>query len=132
MRRGATFPVLPASIVRYQRDHPEIEAMTITDVAPKFNVSRLIYIELEDFSTRADSTVQLFRGVASATVRVLEVTPDGKATVAFEQNNVSTTYPPKAPPEGIPNAGDYKMYTGTMTRLAEEIVNLFVPYQVEE
>src|SRR5688572_33444626 len=50
---GTSFPVLPASIVRYQRDFPEIEAMPITDVAPRLQVSRLIYVELEDFSTRS-------------------------------------------------------------------------------
>ena len=129
--RGATFPVLPASIIRYQRDHPEIEAMTITDVAPRFGVSRLIYVELEDFATRADASVQLFRGTASASVRVIEI-KDHKATVAFEQNHVIAAFPRKGPPDGVPNAGDYKIYVGTITELANEIVNLFVPYQVEE
>src|SRR5262245_22744716 len=30
---GTNFPVQPASIVRYQKDHPEIEALSITEVA---------------------------------------------------------------------------------------------------
>src|SRR5256885_8652398 len=50
---GVTYPVQPASIVRYQEDHPEVEAMPITDFAPKLGVGRLIYVELEDFATRA-------------------------------------------------------------------------------
>jgi hypothetical protein len=130
--QGVTYPVLPASIVRYQRDHPEDEAKAITDVAPRLGVQRLIYVELEEFSTRSDSSVQLFRGTASATVRVIEVAPDGKSTIAFERNNVVTAFPPKAPVEGIPNANDTKIYVGTLDALATEIVRLFVPYQQED
>src|SRR5437763_1545651 len=37
---GVEFPVQPAAIARYQRDHPEVEAMAITDVAPPAGVSR--------------------------------------------------------------------------------------------
>lgn len=129
---GATFPVLPASIVRYQRDHPELEALTITDVAPKFRVQRLIYVELEELATRSEASVQLFRGVASATVRVIEVADDENSTIAFEQNSVQTAFPPRAPAEGVPNAGDYKIYVGTIDALATEIVHLFVPYQLED
>ena len=130
--KGIAFPVLPASILRYQKDHPEIEASPITDVAPKFGVQRLIYVELEDFATRSDASVDLFRGTAKATVRVIEIGPDGKANSAFEQNNVGVAFPPKAPLEGIPNAGDQRIYVGTIDGLATEIVHLFVPYQVEE
>src|SRR5687768_9228015 len=59
---GTTFPVLPASIVRYQKDHPEIEAMPVTDIAPRLGVKRLIYVELEDFATRSNQQVALYRG----------------------------------------------------------------------
>jgi hypothetical protein len=129
---GTTFPVLPASIVRYQKDHPEIEAMAITDVAPKLGVTRLIYIEMEEFSTRSEQTMSLFRGMAKATVKVIEVTPDGAARVAHEVNNVAAVFPPKSPPEGIPAAGDARIYAGTIDAFATEIVHLYVPYQEEE
>ncbi|MEO6434611.1 MAG: hypothetical protein ABIP55_02470 [Tepidisphaeraceae bacterium] len=129
---GVSFPVLPASIVRYQMDHPdELEAMPITDVAPKLGVQRLIYLEVEDFVTRGDQSVDLFRGMAKVTVRVLEIT-GGKSTIAFEKSGVAAAFPPKAPAEGIPNAGDYRIYVGTLDALASEIVHLFVPYQQEE
>ena len=35
--------------------------------------------------------------------RVIEVTPDGKAKVAFEQSNVQAHFPAKAPREGLPD-----------------------------
>jgi hypothetical protein len=128
---GATFPVLPASIIRYQMDHPELEAYPITDVAPKFGVSRLIYVEVEDFATRSDRSVELYRGSAKATVRVIEIDKDGKAKIAFERPNITASYPPKAPPEGAPNLGDQKTYTGLVDAFSTEIAHLFFPYQVE-
>ena len=128
---GVTYPVQPASIARYQKDHPEVEAMTITDVAPKLGVSRLIYVEIEDFATRSDQAVELFRGQAKATVRVLEIA-DGKANVAYTWENVQVSYPPKVPQEGIPNAGDARIYAGTVDAFATAIARLFFPYQVEE
>jgi hypothetical protein len=129
---GTTFPVIPASIVRYQRDHPEIEAMPVTDFAPKLTVSRLIYIEIEDFATRSDQSVALFRGFAKATVKVVEIQPDGTAKTTFEQNDVQAAFPEKAPKEGIPNAGDARIYMGLIDAFATEIAHLFVQYQLED
>ena len=130
--KGATFPVQPASIVRYQRDHPEIEAQPITQVAPKLGVSRLIYVEVEEFATRSDMSVELFRGQAEATVRVLEISPDGVAKIAFEKNDVIAVFPPKVPREGIPNAGDRQIYAGLIDAFGTEIAHLFVPWRPEE
>ena len=128
---GTTYPVLPASIIRYQMDHPEIEAMPMTEVAPKLGVSRLIYIEVEDFDTRSDRTVELFRGSAKATIRVFEIDQDGKAKMTFERDNITASYPPKSPPEGVPNLGDERTYVGIVDAFSTEIVHLFVPFQVE-
>lgn len=129
---GVTYPYPPASFVRYQQDHPETEAMSITDFAPRLGVNRLIYVELEDFVTRSAQAVDLFRGQGKATVRIIEITPDGKAEVAHTWENVQATYPPKAPVEGVPNAGDARIYAGTVDALATAVAQLFYPYQVEE
>jgi hypothetical protein len=128
---GATYPVLPASIIRYQTDHPELEALPVTDIAPKFGVSRLIYVEVEDFGTRSDRTVELFRGTAKASVRLIEIDKNGKAKVAYEKSNIVATFPEKGPPEGSPSLGDARTYAGTLDAFATEIVHLFVPYEVE-
>jgi hypothetical protein len=130
--QGATFPVQPASIVRYQRDHPEIETLHVTDVAPKLGVTRLIYLELGDFATRSDMAVDLFRGQARGTIRLIEIDKDGKSKVAFENNKVMAQFPKKSPREGLPGVGDAKIYPGIIDAMATEVAHLFVTYQVEE
>jgi hypothetical protein len=129
---GATFPVLPASIVRYQRDHPQIEAQHVTEVAPKLGVSRLIYLELEDFATRSDMSVDLFRGQARGIVRLIEVDANGNAKIPFENNKVAAQFPQKTPTEGLPGVGDARIYAGTVDAMATEVAHLFISYQVEE
>jgi hypothetical protein len=128
---NTTYPVQPTSIARFQQDHPELDTMSVTEIAPKLGgISRLIYIEIEDFATRSDMSIDLFRGTAKATVKVVEIA-DGQAKVTFEQNGVQASYPKKAPAEGIPNAGDYRIYVGTVDAFATEIANLFVPHEGE-
>ena len=127
---GTTFPYPAASIVRYQRDHPELEALPVGDVAPRLGVSRLIYVEVQTFATRSDMSVDLYRGIARANVKVFEI-QDGKATMAHEWNNVVASFPPKSPPEGQPGIGDARTYAGTVDTAGTEIEHLFVSYQVE-
>lgn len=129
---GTTFPVIPASIVRFQQDHPEIEGQPITEVAPRLGVTRLIYVELEEFATRPDGGVELFRGDANATVRVVEVSPDGSAKVAYEENEVRATFPPKSPKEGRPSIGDRRIYVGLIDALGNSVVKKFIPHAEEE
>jgi hypothetical protein len=129
--KGARFPYIPASVVRYQVEHPEVEGMAITEVAPKLGVSRLIYLEIEQFQTRSDSAVELYRGTMIGTLRVVEVT-DGVAKVAYEENDVRVDFPKKAREEGVPELGDSKTYVGTINIFAQEVVNRFVEHPAEE
>jgi len=124
--KGTTFPVLPRSIIRFQQDHPETDGQPITDIAPRLGVSRLIYVEVEEFSTRPDGGVELFRGDATATLRVVEIAPDGTAKVVYEENEVRATWPPKAPKEGRPTIGDTRTYQGLVETLGAEIAKRFV------
>ena len=129
--KGAIFPVQPASIIRWQQDHPEHEGSPVEMIAPRLGVSRLIYIELEKFATRSDLAVDLFRGSATATVKVVEIQGD-KATTAYNEQNIAAAFPPKAPREGVPNAGDYKIYNGTIDAIANQVSHIFVRYEQED
>ena len=126
---GTTFPVQPRSIVRFQQDNPEIEDEPITAVAPRIGVDRLIYVEIEEFNTRPDGSVELFRGDAKVTLRLVEVDrKSGTARVAFEENEVTASWPPSAPKEGRPTIGDRRTYVETIKELGAQIAKRFVPY----
>lgn len=126
--KDTTWPVLPASIVRYQREHPAVELSPITETAPKLGVSRLIYIEVGSISTRSEASLQMYRGNALATLRVIEVN-GGVAKVAYEEPNIRAIYPPRSPPDGVLNADDATIYRGTIAALAEQIANRFVRHE---
>jgi hypothetical protein len=124
--------VLPRSIIRFQQDHPEIDGQPIEEIAPRLGVSRLIYVEVEEFSTRPDGGVELFRGEASATLRVVEIGPDRTAKVVYEENEIRATFPPGAPKEGRPTIGDVRTYQGLVEALGRQIAMRFVPHPEEE
>ena len=129
--KGAKFPYIPASVVRFQMEHPETDGMAITDVAPRLGVSRLIYVEIEQFQTRSDSAVELFRGTMVGTLRVVEVT-NGVAKVAYEENDVRIDFPKKAREEGVPELGDVKTYAGTVSLFAQQVAHRFIEHPAEE
>jgi hypothetical protein len=127
--QGITFPVTPAAVARFQENHPEYEARPLAEVAPKLRTSRVIYVEIEDLQTRSNASVELFRGTASATVKVIEVPePGGPGKVAYEESGVTVVFPPKAREEGTPNGNDFTIYRGTLDALTTEIAKRFVPH----
>jgi hypothetical protein len=129
---GATFPREkgPDAMYAFQMNHPEAAADPIADIAPRFGVTRLIYIEVASFDLHSGAVVDLSRGSLSATVTVVEVS-NGKGRVAFTAA-VDATYPEKSPEEGMPNLTDQQTYIGTVDQFCTNVVKKFVSYPGEE
>jgi hypothetical protein len=124
--KGTSFPYPAASVVRFQEDHPEVHEQSITEVAPRLGADRVVYIEVDDLRTRSDESIDLFRGTALASVKVIAVDrATGAAKAVYEESNIEASYPPKAPPEGYPGLGDARTYRGTVDRLATLIAFRF-------
>jgi hypothetical protein len=129
---GATFPREkgPDAMYAFQMNHPEVAADPIADIAPRFGVTRLIYIEVASFDLHSGAVVDLSRGALSATVTVVEVS-NGKGKVAFTAA-VDASYPEKGPDEGTPNLTDQQTYIGTVDQFCTNVVKKFVTYPGEE
>ncbi|HEX3356905.1 MAG TPA: hypothetical protein VHS31_08040 [Tepidisphaeraceae bacterium] len=129
--KKSTFPVQPASIVRYQQDHPAFDTKNITDLAPKLGMTRLIYVELEDFATRAPASVDLYRGSMTVTLKIVEVAGD-KAKIAYEEDSIKAVYPPKVTEDGTPDGDDVRFYQGTVDAMSTQIVNRLVTHEEDD
>jgi hypothetical protein len=129
------FPVPTASIARYQAQYPQSQSRPITEVAPHLanhtGITRLVYIEIEGFSTRPAPGVDLFRGSMYGSIRVVEI-KDGKAHPVYEESDVHASYPKKSPEEGTPNLNDYKVYIGTLDEFTTEIAKRFFTHDDDE
>ena len=127
---GATFPLQPAQIVRFQKDRPFLETAPVTEFAPELGVTRLIYVELEQFSTRSDLAPQMFRGTAVATLKVVEIDPaTGQARVAYEENGIRAGFPRLGREEGEIAGNDQVFYVQTILALSEEVARKFVTHE---
>lgn len=129
--KGISFPTPPASVVRLQENQPEIEAMPLAEVAPRLGASRVIYVEIENLQTRSDASVELYRGSASATIKVVEVS-GGKGTIAYEESGVAAVFPPNAREEGMLEGNDSMMYAGAVNELTSEIAKRFIPHREDQ
>ncbi|MBC8106882.1 MAG: hypothetical protein H7Z14_09860 [Anaerolineae bacterium] len=127
--KGMTSPYPPASYVKFMRDHPGLESAPITEIAPKFGVSRVIYIEVQNFRTRSQRELELFRGEATMSLKIIEVDPSGGTRTAFTEDNIKAVFPDWAPPDGVPSIGDNKTYVGTKEAMATEIVNRLLAHE---
>jgi hypothetical protein len=128
--KGATFPVRPASIVRYQHEHPELDMTNAADIAPKLGVSRLVYVEIDDFATRAADSVELYKGTMTCSMKIVEVN-NGVGKIAFSEDNIKAIFPPKVPEDGTPNGDDIHFYVGTVDSMGTQIAWRLIPHQEE-
>ena len=116
----------PASVVRYQREHPEVLSMPIAELAPRLQAQRVVFVELEDFSAHSPEAIMVLKGYAKATLRVLEVS-GGVATLAFEESGITAHYPPDQP-EGVVASDKINVrtiYDGAIDLLAEKLAARF-------
>jgi hypothetical protein len=128
--KGATFPVPTSTVIQYQEDHPEVEYQPATDVAAKLKGSRLIYVEVTDFATRSDASLELYQGHLSAHVRVVEMTDAGQdkvdAKVAYDGGTISVSYPPKElNKDGLPGGTDQAISSKTVDAFATDLAKRF-------
>lgn len=129
--KGTTFPWQPRSVIRFQKEHPELEGAPITTYAHRISgISRLIYVEISDFSTRSDAAVQLLQGSISANVKVVEIA-DGSSRIAYENPSVQLTFPPRRP-QGVINVPEEVIYSGTVRGLSRQVAELFYGHVIEE
>jgi hypothetical protein len=122
-----SFPVSAGSVARFQEEHTELAGDPIDKIAPMLGTSRVIYIEIKDFQTRSEVSNDLYRGVMSGSISVVEVT-NGVGRVVSVDDKVKIKFPRTSPEEGLPNIGDFPIYNGTLDGFATEVAKLFTPH----
>lgn len=117
-------------ILQFQEDHPELQTVSAEEIAPRLNVTRLIYIEVDSFSLHPNQTVDLTRGSITADMKVLEVA-DGKANATYQENDIDVIYPPHSPPEGLTGLNDDEVYSKSVDAFTTELAKRFIVHPAE-
>jgi hypothetical protein len=120
----------PEQILQYQQNHPETAGEAAEEIAPRLGITRLIYIEVEEFATHPNDSPDLWRGQMTATLKVVEITGT-KAKVAYAERGVNAVAPRNCPPEGLPNLDEDAVYKGTVDAFTSEIGKRFVPHEAD-
>jgi hypothetical protein len=124
--KGVDFPVRADVVARNQDDHPEWDNQSITTTAGLFDGTRLIYVEVKDFATHAGAP-ELFRGKLRGDLKVLEM-KDGKAKIAYSENDIAVDYPKDSPNDGLPIGTESTITQGTIDAFTTEVAKRFYPH----
>ena len=139
---GTSFPYPPSSIVRYQKQDPALNALPIRELAPRIGVERVLYVEVADFTTNGGAVSGLLRGVAELNINLVET--DGRpatatrpatgepAKIAFVEQGIRVSFPPKGPSEGSNLLNERQVYAGTVDAIAAAVADRFLPHASEE
>jgi hypothetical protein len=120
-----------SKVLQYQEAHPEAQSDPPEQVALQFPATRLIYIEVQSLSLHPGQSEDLSRGQIVANVKVIDA--EGRtAKTVFDTSDVTGSYPPHAPPEGLPNLNDDKVYAKSIDALTTEIGKLFITHDQDE
>jgi hypothetical protein len=128
--KDTTFPVTWQSIRRYQMDNPDADTAPVAEIASVVGVQRLIYLEVSEFQTRSDVSLDLYRGHLVASMKVIEW-ENGKAKTAYDEGNIIAKFPKKGPDEGAPNIGDQRTYLFTIEEFTRMLAWKFYKHEEE-
>jgi len=122
--------VEPEQVVQFQEDHPELDMESAEAIAPMLGVTRLIYIEVDNFTLHPNDSPDLWRGDMSATLQVIEVA-NGRGKAVYTERGIDNIAPSNCPVEGIPDLDEQQLYHDTIDGFTTEIVKRFIPYQAQ-
>jgi hypothetical protein len=122
----------PKQVYRWQKNHPELDNRPAAEIAPQLAaaipMTRLIHIEVQEFTTRDANTEFLLRGHAVVNLRVIEIDPAAQsARQAYEELGMQIAYPPKAA-DGVPPTQTFNEDTvrrGLIDAIATEVAIRF-------
>lgn len=131
--QGLSFPIEPASIVKYQKRDTTLNIAPILQVAPRLDVQRLIYIEVPRFTTQGGAAPGLLRGSAEISISVVEVDLQTKqARMAYQEQGLRLAFPPDGPAQGSSTLNERNVYQGLALRIADEASLRFVSHPEPE
>jgi hypothetical protein len=117
-------------ILSFEENHPELQADSAQDIAPKLpmKLTRLIYIEIVSMSLHPVESVDLSRGTVTADLKVVELS-GGNVKVAYEEEGITAVYPPNTPDEGVAGVSDAEVYQQSVDALTTQLAKRFITHE---
>jgi len=120
----------PEQVLMFQQNHNDATTEAVEEIAPRLGITRLIYVEIEQFETHPSNSPDLWRGNMIANIEVVEVN-GGLGKVVYNERNVKVVSPKDCPEEGLPNLDDQTVYAATVDTFTSEIGKRFVPHEAD-
>jgi hypothetical protein len=126
--RGTT--LVPVGEIASFQERSDWYNMTVPEIGRRFNATRVLYIELDEYSRREESSPNLLRGHISATLKVYQVAPEGapppKRNPVYA-GRVDEIWPTDSPVSESDHSLIY-IEQGTLARFAKKVARKFHTY----
>ena len=120
--------VEPGKIDKFQREDLDWLSMPISQIAERFEVDRVLYIDLLQFTTSEINSVNLLRGYVTADVRVYESDSE-RVDQASYQTEISVVWPEHGP-LALSDAAQESVYRQTITLFGDKLARRFYDHKV--
>jgi len=122
----------PLRVMRYQDEHPHWYAAPAEKLCRDLGVDYVLSVSLLEFSTRAPSSMHLFRGRIRAEACLYSAAGPRAGSIggaAWRSEMISVTYPPESP-LGIPADDDRNIRLATARLFADKLVKNFYDHKM--
>jgi hypothetical protein len=136
-----TFPIFTNTVIEDQEKHPELEQYSLTDLAKRYDCTRLIVVSVSDYTVHSTMSPELFRGKMTVDVNLVEVYPDkthpedpklALAKLIPIDSDLSVLYPKDSPTDGLPIGTESSISEGTLKMMVEKVCQKFYNHDEEQ
>ncbi len=119
----------PRTVVKFQDETPNWETLPRSQVARTLGADYLLYVVLSEYSTMEPSTLNLYRGRASADVSLFKAALDEAQCRVWGKEMFHVSYPQNTT-VGVTASNDEEIAYQTQRLLADQVVKKFYKHKV--
>lgn len=120
----------PVQIEKFQKENPNWTTLSYGDLLKRLGVERVVLIDMADYSLHEPGNANVWRGLASGTVGVLEDNAPNPNNFAFSES-VEAQFPPDTK-VGLLNGDDATVQLGLNKAFAQKVAFLFYDHKIKE
>ena len=116
-------------VLSFQQERIDWDEMPRTELAKALGADYLIFITLQEFTTREHGSVNLYRGMVTGTVTVHDAEAPERTSAVYNSSDIRVIYPEKRP-EGLLGEDNRIVLHKTVLQFAHMVAKKFYNHKV--
>lgn len=126
--RGTTL-VDVVRVLTFQQERIDWDEMPRTEVARALGADYLMFVTLQEFTTREPGSINLYRGMVTGTVSMYDASAPERDAMVYRSQDIRIIYPEKRP-EGLLGDDNRIVMHMTVLQFADKVVKKFYNHKI--